>query len=203
MALASAKTLTTTDKGLWTVPNAISILRPIVLVPTLIKLYQTLANPAAARWWIVVAGLILAADMLDGWIARNHNQETQIGRLIDPSCDKLVGFMCLGFMLVVLDDYLGWGALLGVLAAVIGIRLAQDIISTRLYARDWKTSQVKGSNFPGKIKTWAELIGSAFGLIWLVEHGRSQANISAWMVLAGCSLSAILATISLRRKLTQ
>ncbi len=189
------------DRGLWTVPNAISILRPIAIIPALIKLSDSIDRPTRAWWSFVIAGIILGLDVVDGWIARHYHQTSRIGKLIDPTADKLVGFTCLGFMLVVLSNKAGTGffaALLGIVA----IRLVQDLVSFFLYVRDWKANQVKGSNFPGKVKTWAELIGSALGLAWLMSKGSEQANISALLVIIGCSISAGAATISLRRKLT-
>ena len=74
------------DDRILTIPNAISIGR-LLCVPVF--------------WWLLfgrgdryAAGLLLAAlgitDCADGWIARHFHQESRLGRVLDPTADRIL-----------------------------------------------------------------------------------------------------------------
>ncbi len=67
-----------------TVPNALSLIRIIIIVPLVIFML---------REQYVGAGLMLlisaVSDMFDGIIARKFHQITQLGKILDPIADKL------------------------------------------------------------------------------------------------------------------
>jgi CDP-diacylglycerol--glycerol-3-phosphate 3-phosphatidyltransferase len=85
-----------------TIPNLLSLLRgllgPVVL--TLILTETTWALCVALALMIVAE----ATDYIDGEIARRYDQETEIGRLVDPVCDSVyhlsvfLGFLAMGWM---------------------------------------------------------------------------------------------------------
>ena len=68
----------------WNVPNALSVLR-ILLVPVFMVLYLTHRD----GWAFGVLLLSGITDALDGIIARKFNQITDCGKLLDPISDKL------------------------------------------------------------------------------------------------------------------
>lgn len=73
-----------TREQLFTIPNFMSLFR-LVLVPFVIWVYIRGAYDAAA-------GLVLlsaATDILDGIIARKFNMVSDLGKMLDPICDKL------------------------------------------------------------------------------------------------------------------
>lgn len=75
----------TTTSGLWTVPNALTLLR-IFLVPLLVAVLLT-------RYaWTGLAVFLAASftDWLDGHLARKHRHVTTLGQLLDPVADKLL-----------------------------------------------------------------------------------------------------------------
>lgn len=74
---------TPTDR-VWTVPNALSALR-IVIVPFFAVLYLR-GHVAGAVALLAVSGV---TDMLDGFIARHFNQISDLGKMLDPFADKL------------------------------------------------------------------------------------------------------------------
>jgi cardiolipin synthase len=67
-------------------------------IPNSITLTRMVASPALAYFilydmkGLALGGCMLAAftDWLDGYIAKNHNQSTVLGGMIDPVADKLV-----------------------------------------------------------------------------------------------------------------
>ena len=68
----------------FTIPNIISIIRILLIYPFILYILKD---------EYVKAGLVLGAsgisDILDGFIARNFNQISKLGKMIDPVADKL------------------------------------------------------------------------------------------------------------------
>jgi cardiolipin synthase len=69
----------------WTVPNALSVLR-LLGVPLFLWL---LLGPHADGWAIVVLALSGVTDWADGKLARWLNQGSRLGALLDPAADRL------------------------------------------------------------------------------------------------------------------
>jgi CDP-diacylglycerol--glycerol-3-phosphate 3-phosphatidyltransferase len=69
----------------WTLPNALSVLR-LLGVPLFLWL---LLGPEADGWAVVVLMVAGATDWLDGKLARWLNQGSKLGALLDPAADRL------------------------------------------------------------------------------------------------------------------
>ena len=67
-----------------TVPNILSFLRILILVPFV--LFVNNNNYIGGGVILVLSGL---TDLLDGFIARKFNQITRLGEMLDPTADKL------------------------------------------------------------------------------------------------------------------
>ncbi len=65
-------------------PNLLTILRLVLVVPTVIALHQERFGVALAL--LVSAGL---SDGLDGYLARRFDWHTRLGALLDPLADKI------------------------------------------------------------------------------------------------------------------
>jgi cardiolipin synthase len=69
----------------WTVPNALSVLR-LLGVP----LFCWLAlGPKADGWAVILLMVAGFTDYLDGKIARRFNLTSELGKLLDPAADRL------------------------------------------------------------------------------------------------------------------
>lgn len=66
------------------IPNALSALRVVLIVPFAIFFMQ--GRIALAATMLIISGL---SDMFDGMIARKFNQFTELGKMLDPFADKL------------------------------------------------------------------------------------------------------------------
>lgn len=73
-----------TDR-LWTVPNALSLLR-LAGVPVFLWL---LLGPHADGWALAILFVSGFTDWADGVLARKLNQTSRIGALLDPAADRL------------------------------------------------------------------------------------------------------------------
>lgn len=71
----------------WTVPNALSALR-ILLVPVFLVLVLLELD----LWALIVIVISSVSDFLDGIIARRFGQITRLGQLLDPAADRLFIF---------------------------------------------------------------------------------------------------------------
>lgn len=87
--------LPTQDRGLWTIPNLISVIR-LVCLPVFVYLLFGAENRAAAAWLLAALGM---TDWCDGYIARHFNQVSEIGKILDPVADRLLFFVGLGAIL--------------------------------------------------------------------------------------------------------
>ncbi len=75
------------------IPNLLSIIR-ILLVPVFVLLYLN-ERYAFAVTVFIAAGL---TDVVDGYIARKFNYISNLGKILDPTADKLIqqsAFICL------------------------------------------------------------------------------------------------------------
>jgi cardiolipin synthase len=70
-----------------TVPNVISVLR-LLCVPVFLWL---LWKPDPARRAAAVLLAVLGAtDWIDGWIARHYDQGSELGKILDPTADRVL-----------------------------------------------------------------------------------------------------------------
>jgi phosphatidylglycerophosphate synthase len=72
--------------SLWTMSNALSALRVVLVLPTL---YCIWLGPEY-RWYVfwIVMGMVVS-DILDGALARARDEVTEWGKIVDPVADKL------------------------------------------------------------------------------------------------------------------
>jgi len=87
------------SKRIWTVPNGLTLMRLLFLVPILVFLHRGQRLPAVA---FIFLGL--ASDFLDGIIARRFNQSSDLGRLMDPVVDK-VNILAVGLLMILSPVY--------------------------------------------------------------------------------------------------
>ena len=128
--------------AIMTIPTIITSFR-LCLVPVIMV---GMVSQAKNTWWTEVAFIIAAGtDWLDGYLARRLNQESDLGRFLDPLVDKMLVH---GPLLCFIQ--------IGVLPAwPVFIILMRDLIISA-----WRVSgqSVVGANRWGKIKTLSQLI---------------------------------------------
>lgn len=76
-----------------TIPNMITIFR-MLLVPAFAFLFLSDMQVQA----ILVFALAGITDVLDGWVARKFNMESDIGKLLDPLADKMMALCVVGVL---------------------------------------------------------------------------------------------------------
>lgn len=72
--------------GIWTIPNAFTLLR-LLLLPVFLYVLFGLENRAAAGFLL---GGLSATDWVDGYLARRLGQVSEFGKVFDPTVDRLL-----------------------------------------------------------------------------------------------------------------
>ncbi len=118
------------DAGLLTVPNLISIAR-LGCVPLFLWLLLGREDPLLAGFLLAFLG---ATDWVDGYIARRFGQVSEIGKILDPTADRIM--LLVAVLAIGAAGYVPWwfaGATLAregvvsVLAVVLGALGARRI----------------------------------------------------------------------------
>lgn len=99
-----------------TLPNVLSVLR-IFLIPPIIFLMITI-NDQVFPYLLAIYVFAVSLDFLDGFIARNFSQESDLGKVIDPLADKFLVFSIL-LTLTIKFDFPLWLAALIVLRDIL------------------------------------------------------------------------------------
>ena len=82
----------TTANRIVTIPNLISFGR-LACIPLFLWLLFGVENQYGAA---VLLGVLGCTDWVDGFIARRYNQVSELGKVLDPTADRLVFIICVG-----------------------------------------------------------------------------------------------------------
>ena len=69
----------------WTIPNIISMFRIVLIV-----VFAFLLATDHDGWAIAVLAVAGFSDFFDGYLARRWNQVTKLGRILDPTADRML-----------------------------------------------------------------------------------------------------------------
>lgn len=148
---------------IWTVPNVISFAR-LLMIPVFLYLLFGRDNRAAAASLLAFLG---ATDWVDGYIARHFDQTSTLGKVLDPTADRLM--LIVGVAAIVID-----GAIPTAVAVVILVREgAVAIAALVLAAMGARRIDV----------TWYGKAGT-FGLMFAVPFFLAAESTVGWHPLA-------------------
>ena len=91
----------------WTVPNLISLVR-LACAPLFLWLLFGADSFGAATILLAVLG---ASDWVDGWIARRYDQGSELGKILDPTADRVL-LLTAAIALIVDDRIPRWYGIL-------------------------------------------------------------------------------------------
>lgn len=128
-------------------PDAPPGARRVLTVPNLLTLGRLLCLPlflwllfgrGERAWAAVLLGTLGATDWCDGYVARRFHQESELGRLFDPTVDRLLFFVAVGGILV--DGSAPWwfcGAVLARELTVAGVTVTITALGARPVHVTW------------------------------------------------------------------
>jgi cardiolipin synthase len=73
------------SSAILTLPNALSFLR-ILLIPVFVAL---LLNDGTELAGLLLVGVVMSTDWVDGYVARRTNSVSELGKILDPVSDRL------------------------------------------------------------------------------------------------------------------
>lgn len=121
---------TASDLKAWSLANLLTYGRIVAIVPIAALV---LSDDEAARW-IALALYVAAAltDFLDGWIARRYDQQSDLGRMLDPIADKLMIAVILLALVAAgtVSGHMIWAAML-ILAREVFVSGLREFLSDR------------------------------------------------------------------------
>jgi cardiolipin synthase len=174
----------------WTVPNALSVSR-ILLVGAYLYLLFGPNERVLATFALAVGGI---TDFLDGWIARHFDQVTTLGKVLDPVADRIL----LG---AAMSSMIAYGAVPIWLAATVLGREA--LVTGAVLALASRGAPRIDVTFMGKAATFGLMV--CFPLL-LLGHGAGGAahdfRIAGWVLVPpslALSLAAALGYIPIAR----
>ncbi len=157
------------------IPNRIStarlILSCVLFVAIPLKLYW-----AALTLFVVAAG----TDWIDGWYARKYNLVTQLGRILDPFCDKIL--ICGAYILIAveMDPEFSWYAKIAGWMAVVVV--GRELLVTVLRSMIEGAGGDFSAKMAGKLKMWFQCIAVGACLVALaIKQDNPEADIPAWV----------------------
>lgn len=119
-----------------TLPNALSLMRLLFLLPILYLLRRP--DPESDLWALVLLVVAGLSDLFDGFLARERGEVSPSGKVVDPLADKvLIGGLIL--YLAWARDFPVWLVAL-VLARDLGLLLGAALFLRRdrvVFAADW------------------------------------------------------------------
>ncbi len=168
---------TTATQSIWNVPNRISVARLVLSI-------LVFAFLPLGWYWAAFVSFVVAAgtDWVDGWWARKYDQVTQLGRILDPFCDKVL--ICGTFILlaVAMRDYPWYAKVAGWMAVVV---VAREILVTALRSIIEQSGGDFSAKMAGKLKMWFQCIAAGACMIALAVSGpdpaASETPVPAWL----------------------
>lgn len=168
------------DKNDLNIPNTLSLIRLLLVIP-LILLFSNINETHYRNYILLLLGLIVLTDNLDGYLARKLNQITEMGKLLDPLSDKVIVSVMVIFMYIngEIPEFYFWLVLFKTISVYTG-----GII---IY---FKTGIIPSSDIFGKVSVM--LLG--IFLAWCIIDSEKVSLI--YKVLLYLSTAAIFATLT-------
>jgi cardiolipin synthase len=154
-----------------TIPNVISVIR-LGCIPLFLWLLFAQDDRHAAAWLLAALG---ATDWVDGYIARRWNQVSTVGKVLDPTADRLL--LAVGVIAILVDGSVP--PVIGVLTIVreVTVGLAVVVLAA-LGARRIDVT------WTGKSATFGQMVAYP---LFLVSHAGVNwshiARVLAWIVI--------------------
>lgn len=163
------------------VPNALSSIRLLLacLVVALVPLHFYLAS-------FVLFFVAASTDWLDGWYARRYKQVTQLGRILDPFCDKII--ICGTFIVLAVEmkDFPWYAQIAGWMAVLV---VGRELLVTALRSSIEASGGDFSAKMSGKLKMVFQCLAAGAAFVALLYNDSSSPNptlenVPIWVV--GC-----------------
>ena len=166
------------------VPNILSMIR-LFMAFIVVGVIPFSAYQLALVLFVVAA----STDWIDGWWARKFDQVTQLGRILDPFCDKMI--ICGTYIVLAVEmrDYPWYIAISGWMAVVV---VGREMLVTALRSFIEQSGGDFSAKMAGKLKMVFQCIAVAASLVMLTYTDVNASPkwvyyillVSVWLALA-------------------
>lgn len=164
------------------IPNSITLLRIILVIPLMYLLYQ---SKNYDQWIAFIIFIIAAAtDWLDGYLARKLNQITELGKFLDPLTDKIL-VIAPFLVLIERQQIPAWAVLIIIVREIV-------IAGWRVNPQLAKQDHISGANIWGKLKTVMQIVAICLLIIPLTGIWHTMGLISFWIALFLTIISGVI-----------
>lgn len=179
-------------------PNQITLARLALSIVFFICLAQFNARQEPLRLWLldVSAALFIVAglsDIVDGYLARKHNQVTSFGRVLDPFVDKIL--VIGAYVFLAGDRFLdAAGAKISDVAPwMVVVILGRELLVTSLRGEKESSGESFGATFYGKAKMALQSTTVGWILLTLAHPGAPAvfAALRPWLVYLTVIVTAL------------
>ncbi len=145
-----------TARRFWNVPNTLTISRLVLAVAV-----YALIEFEAYAWALGLFLIAAATDALDGYFARLLNQESPLGRQLDPLIDKVIVAGCYIYLVTIPDT--------GVRPWMVTAIVVRELLIQGLRSLLEGQGQPFGARTAGKLKTVVQCasIAAVLLVLWL------------------------------------
>jgi len=170
--------VTTGSRRILTIPNLLSFAR-ILLIPLCVVL---LLDEGSRLAGMLLLGVVVSTDWVDGFIARRTGQVTELGKLLDPLADRLA-IISAFVTFVILDAIPLWAALLIVVRDVVVLLTAVALGAARKIRIDvrplgkyatftlwWGVGLIAWGNLGFALDDAATVVGWVWFVIGAIEY---------------------------------
>lgn len=168
--------MNSSNDQIWNVPNKLSAAR-------LFLSFVVFALIPLGLYWAALVVFLIAAgtDWIDGWWARKYDQVTQLGRILDPFCDKILicgVFILLAVAMDPVDVFPWYAKVAGWMAVVVvGRELLVTVIRSLIEGSGGDFS----AKMAGKLKMWFQCIAAGAALVALAMNAAGN-ELPGWLL---------------------
>jgi cardiolipin synthase len=160
-----------TPDRILTIPNLISVVR-LCCIPWFLYLLFGADDRHSAAWLLAVLG---CTDWIDGYIARRWNQVSTVGKVLDPTADRLM--LAVGVVAILIDGSVP--VVVGILTIVREVVVAiAVVVLAALGARRIDVTWVGKAGAFGQMVAYPLFLVSNAGVNW-----SDIAEVLAWVAI--------------------
>lgn len=150
---------------IWNVPNTLSSIR-------LAMAWVVFGMIEVGYFWpaFILFVIAVGTDWFDGWYARKYNQVTQLGRVLDPFCDKVI--ICGTFIQVAAIMFAtDWPWYFRIMPWMAVVVVARELLVTALRSAIEAAGGDFSASFAGKLKMLFQCFAVGSCLVALALSG--------------------------------
>ena len=169
----------------WITPNHLAWLRLILVVPVVYLLWHEYFV-----WGLIVFFFAMLLDVLDGTLARQRDQITSLGKILDPVADKTLFILTFAILALKFLDFYTLSFV--IVAEILTIVQFFVLLPFLPIVRKWKIDKKIGANPWGKFKAVFQVLGVILIVIGIFYSPIIwAATVVFWIATIMCLASTI------------